>query len=337
MRFRNRAIPLVVLVLALAVSIPFTAAQVSGVSVDGARALFVFSQTSGLAYTQATGTPVVVNISGEDAAFAALGITPADVTQIVLTHAHPDHYGMAGWLQQQTGAPVRLSAREALFAQTVWQEGGMGKGFDHYLIQLGMPDDEARTVARGVASTGEMTFPHPTTLDIIQAGDEIQMGKRRFRMIHAPGHSDGQLMFYDAADRLLLCGDHVLMKITPNIGLWPESDPNPLGRFLVSLQEFKALDVRLALPGHKSLITDWRGRLAELLLHHEARLLHTLAAVEEGHANVYDAARAVFNSSTFTPHEWRFAMAETLAHLDYLERRGLVRRQEDEVWSYRPV
>ena len=79
MRFRNRAIPLVVLVLALAVSIPFTAAQVSGVSVDGARALFVFSQTSGLAYTQATGTPVVVNISGEDAAFAALCADTLDV------------------------------------------------------------------------------------------------------------------------------------------------------------------------------------------------------------------------------------------------------------------
>lgn len=271
-----------------------------------------------------------------DTVFAALGITPADIVQIVLTHAHPDHYGMAGWLQQQTGAPVRLSAKEAAFARTVWQEGSLGKGFDRYLIQLGMPDDEAMTVARGVASTGEMTFPHPTALDIIQAGDEIQMGNRRFRMIHAPGHSDGQLMFYDAADRLLLCGDHVLMKITPNIGLWPESDPDPLGRFLFSLQEFKALDVRLALPGHKSLITDWRGRLVELLLHHEARLMYTLAAIESG-ANVYDAARAVFNSSTFTPHEWRFAMAETLAHLDYLERRGLARRQEDAVWSFRPV
>lgn len=271
-----------------------------------------------------------------DTVFAALGITPADIVQIVLTHAHPDHYGMAGWLQQQTGAPVRLSAKEAAFARTVWQEGSLGKGFDRYLIQLGMPADTAKTVARGVASTGEMTFPHPVTLDIIQAGDEIQMGQRRFRMIHAPGHSDGQLMFYDAADRLLLCGDHILMKITPNIGLWPESDPDPLGRFLFSLQELKALDVRLALPGHKSLITNWRGRLVELLLHHEARLMYTLAAIEGG-ANVYDAARAVFNSSTFSPHEWRFAMAETLAHLDYLERHGQARRQDGDVWYFRPA
>jgi glyoxylase-like metal-dependent hydrolase (beta-lactamase superfamily II) len=269
-----------------------------------------------------------------DTTFAALGIAPTDIMQIVLTHAHPDHFGLAGWLQEQTGVPVRLSAREVAFARSVWQEGSLGKGFDRYLIRLGMPEDTARTVALGVTSTGEKTLPHPTRLDNIQAGDEIQMGKRRFRMIHTPGHSDGQIIFYDAADRLLLCGDHVLMKITPNIGLWPESDPDPLGRFLDSLHELKSLDVRLALPGHKSLITDWRGRLDELLAHHQARLQHTLAAVAQG-ANVYDAARMVFDSATFSPHEWRFAMAETLAHLDYLERRGQVRRLDGDVWHFR--
>ncbi|MBI5670123.1 MAG: MBL fold metallo-hydrolase [Chloroflexi bacterium] len=268
-------------------------------------------------------------------AFAALDIRPADITQVILTHAHPDHFGMAGWFQEQAGAPVGLSAREAAFARAVWLEGHMGEGFDRYLVQLGMPPDMAQTVARGVASTGEMTYPHPTRFSLLQAGDEIQIGQRRFVMIHTPGHSDGQLVFYDADDQLLLCGDHVLMKITPNIGLWPDSDPNPLGRFLASLRDLKALEVRLALPGHKALITDWRGRLDELIAHHEARLQHTLAAVADW-TTVYQAARQVFNSDVFSPHEWRFAMAETLAHLDYLERHGQVTRDDSgEVWRFR--
>ena len=67
-------------------------------------------------------------------------------------------------------------------------------------------------------------------------------------------------MFYDTDDKLLLCGDQVLMKITPNIGLWPLTEPNPLGRYLQSLHELKSLAVRLALPGHRASITQWQTR-----------------------------------------------------------------------------
>lgn len=269
-----------------------------------------------------------------DQAFAALDISPADITQIVLTHAHPDHFGLAGWFQEQVGAPVYLSALEADFARSAWMEHRMMQGFDDYLTALGMPADMAQTVARGLASTGDLTYPHPTQLNVIEPGGEIRLGQRRFQIIATPGHSDGQIIFYDPDDRLLLCGDHVLMKITPNIGLWPNSLPDPLGRFLTSLHELKTLDVRLALPGHKALITDWRGRLDELLAHHDDRLQHTLAAVAGG-ATVYEAAQRVFNSSLFSPHEWRFAMAETLAHLDVLERRGLAQREANSAGRFR--
>lgn len=261
-----------------------------------------------------------------DQAFAALGITPADISQIVLTHAHPDHFGLTGWFQEQTGAPVYLSPLEAEFARVTWMEHRMMEGFDTYLMTLGMPADMAQSVTHGLTFTGEMTYPHPTRLITIEPGDDILLGKRRFQIIATPGHSDGQIIFYDPDDHLLLCGDHVLMKITPNVGLWPTSLPDPLGRFLESLRALQALEVRLALPGHKALITDWCGRLNELLAHHDDRLRHTLAAVAGG-ATVYEAAQRVFNSSVFTPHEWRFAMAETLAHLDVLEQRGQVRRE----------
>src|SRR5690606_10099486 len=139
----------------------------------------------------------------------------------------------------------------------------------------------AQQVADSMDDTYSMTLPHPPKMEHMHAGTTVQLGERSFQTIHAPGHSDGQILFYDAADHLLLSGDHVLMKITPNIGLWEHSDPDPLGHFMASIAELQALDVRLALPGHKKLIEDWRGRIDELLEHHEHRLTITLDALAQ--------------------------------------------------------
>jgi glyoxylase-like metal-dependent hydrolase (beta-lactamase superfamily II) len=290
-----------------------------------------------------TGLNTVAAQTAWNNAFVELGITPHEITQIILTHVHPDHYGMAGYFQSlatPVAVPlVKMSPREAELARLLWEgEGQQAKAFDQFLAACGMPADMIQTVLTSLGSTGEMTYPHPTHIETLNPGDSITIGRRTFQSIHAPGHSDGQLIFYDAADKLLLSGDHVLMKITPNIGLWPDTEPDPLGRFLASLESLRNLDVRLALPGHKALITDWRGRLDELLHHHTLRLEHTLAAIQGG-ATVFDASLKIFNSLTFTPHEWRFAMVETLAHLEYLRLRGKVRQESDVEgrWRFNPT
>lgn len=274
------------------------------------------------------------------AAFVGLNLPARAIQQIILTHAHPDHYGMAGWLQYgcaQAGAivPVRASPREAAFARTAWQVDGYYDLFIDFFNACGMPAEKVKTVADGFSLTRHMTFPHPTELVPLEPGSTLQMGQRQFTAIHAPGHSDGQLMFYDADDRLLLCGDHVLMKITPNIGLWLDTDPEPLARFLASLRELQTLDVRLALPGHKALITDWRGRVTELIAHHAARLEKTFAACTQP-ATVYEVSQRLFDMGQFSDHEWRFAMVEARAHLDYLAREGRLCLDTDSrgVWRY---
>ncbi len=269
------------------------------------------------------------------AALNQLGIAPSEIEKIILTHMHPDHFGLAGWWQRLLEEPMPLYLPELEKPQTQFffkqQDAARSR---QWLIACGMDSATIAEVEAALGSTLAATHPHPLRQDYIKAGSVLRLGRRDFRAIHAPGHSDGQLIFYDAADRLMLCGDQVLMKITPNIGAWQHCQPNPLRRYLDSLTALAQLDVRLALPGHKWLISDWRGRIQELLAHHEQRLIHTLAAVADGAATTREVAMVIFPFERFTAHEWRFAMAEALAHLQFLHARGQVRQLEGEVFRY---
>ena len=256
-------------------------------------------------------------------ALNALAITPDDIDKIVLTHMHPDHFGMAGWWQRQAAAPMPLFLPESEQRQMrVFYRRENTPLYHQWMLDCGMDAESVDNIENALFSTRDLTQPHPIEQRFLRADTTVRLGQRDFRTIHAPGHSDGQMIFYDAADRLMLCGDHVLMRITPNIGSWPHTEPDPLGRFLRSLNELAALDVRLALPGHKWLISDWRGRIEELIAHHRQRLAHTQDALAAGARTVLDAAARLFDLERLTPHEWRFALAETLAHLNYLLERG---------------
>ncbi len=275
--------------------------------------------------------------------FAALGITPTNLKQIVLTHVHPDHYGMAGWFQAWSGAPVRASEREAVGAVRIWVEGGDRVPVIYaQMAQVGAPLEVAEQVVGGIESTRQMTFPHPKQVETIPYGSVLRMGGRDFTAIHAPGHSDGLLMFYDPLDQLMLSGDHVLMKITPNIGLWTDTEPQPLARFIDSLRGLRDMDVRIGLPGHKALITAWGERIDQLVHHHVERLGQCVEVVSAEHAveegvTAYEVARVLFDFGRLSAHEMRFALVETLAHLDYLVGQGAIRQLEGETWRYQRV
>lgn len=271
-----------------------------------------------------------------DAAFSELGFLPNDIEQIVLTHTHPDHFGLAGWLQNRADQPppVYLSPIELALSDVQWRSESNDPLIFESMERGGAPSSLARAIVEGIQGTRAMTTPQPSGQLPLPPDSTIQMGRRVFRTIHAPGHSDGQLMFYDEGDGLLLSGDHVLNKITPNIGLWSAGDRHPLRHFLDSLREVRALDVRVALPGHKTLITDWRGRIDELLHHHTERLERVRSAVDGG-ATTYQVATAMFDFSRLTTHEMRFAMVEAAAHLEYLVEEGLLIRDKQPAAHYR--
>lgn len=248
---------------------------------------------------------------------AELGIAWRDISRIVLTHAHPDHYGMAGWLAERSGAPVYLTAIERDFAQQVWQNGAQN---DYRMGELfrahGMPASLTDSISQDMAALRPLTGPHPP-LHLLPANGTLQIGTRTFEILLTPGHSEGHAVLYCRAEHLLLCGDAVLIKITPNVGRWPTSSANPLAAFLQSLSRLQTLDVALALPGHGPLITRFTARVAELQAHHAERLHLAQAAADAG-ATGWEICTSIFVVDQLSSHQLRFAMAETLAHLDYL-------------------
>lgn len=272
------------------------------------------------------------------AAWRELAIEPRSIRRIILTHMHPDHFGLAGWLQQTTGAPVLMSPRERAVATVTWLEDITPErqaAVERYLHAAGATPEVATTIQAQQEYLRALTCPHPDAIDAIEPGDVVAMGGRRFEAIHAPGHADGQLIFYSHADRLCLCGDQVLMRITPNIGVWPTSEGNPLARYLASLTALMVFDVARALPGHYAPIDNWRGRLSELRTHHDQRLLAMAMVVEKaGTAGIsaLDVSYQVFDYNRFSTHEVRFAVAETLAHLEFLVEEGRLERCEDGAW-----
>ncbi len=262
--------------------------------------------------------------------FKTLNIQPIDIQQIIITHMHPDHFGLAGWLNSlvdhsiPTYHPIGEQRQRQVF------DDNNVDNFEQYLLCCGLEPKMAHDVAVGLDSTRNMTLPHITHYQYLHPNQSVQIGNRTFQTILASGHSDGQLMLYHADDELMLSGDHILMKITPNIGLWSQSTiKNPLGSYLQTLEDFQAYKVRLALPGHKWLIDDWQGRLEELVVHHQARLNLCLESLEQGKQTIYDVACDLFPTERFTLHEWRFAVAETYAHLEHLRFEGKVARTAD--------
>jgi len=272
---------------------------------------------------------------------ARLGIEVADIQRIVLTHSHPDHIGLAGWLQRRVveaggAAPVYLTRRERELAR-YWSAA---EASNEPLMQLfrrcGVPGTLLDSVASDMGRLRQATQPHPSDVRTLPFEAPLIVGARRFDVLHTPGHSDGHAALYDADDRLLLVGDHVLPHITPTISRWPSTAPDPLGRYLRSLQAMERLAVRRALPGHGAVIDDWADRVRALRAHHTARLAHMQQAVGSG-ATVFEVARQAFAFDTLDAGEARFAIAETLAHLDYLVEENQLQRRETPIWQFEPV
>jgi glyoxylase-like metal-dependent hydrolase (beta-lactamase superfamily II) len=268
-----------------------------------------------------------------DAAFTGLGIEAGDLHRILLTHAHPDHYGLAGHFQQISSAPVFALEKEIRVVPIEWQnDGGHMYALASFLKNHGAPRDVVERVKVRSLEVLHMVQPQPV-LSPLQEGDEVGLAGESYRVIWVPGHADGHLVLLRQGGDLAFVGDHVLSKITPNIALWPGLDPNPLRSYLTSVDTLEELKHTVALPGHRALIHDLPARAAELREHHRLRALECWEAAGEA-ATAYEVCLRVFPRLK-NIDDVRMAMVETLSHLEYLVSEGRLERSEGSIIRYR--
>jgi glyoxylase-like metal-dependent hydrolase (beta-lactamase superfamily II) len=134
---------------------------------------------------------------------------------------------------------------------------------------------------------------------------------------------------YEPSKKILVCGDHILIDITPNIQCWSKHE-NPLENYLASLDRVYELEVDLVLPGHRRLFRNHKERIEELKSHHQKRADEVLVILKKGSKNAFQAAAEMtwnieYESWELFPltQKW-FATGEVIAHLRYLEEKGMV-------------
>jgi glyoxylase-like metal-dependent hydrolase (beta-lactamase superfamily II) len=251
-----------------------------------------------------------------------------DVARLVVTHFHPDHVGAARWLQEVSAAPVFMAEAEIPFARRLWGSPDAGP-FVRLLARHGMPQE----MADRAASAMRGGLPLPEEILPLRYGDKVPMGTGTARVVHAPGHADHQVVLHVEESGILYAADHLMLGITPNVGLWPETEPYPLARYLASLASMRGMEVGLVLPGHGPVFRDLDGRVFELTEHHSGRLEAMRAEIGTAPRSAYEVSRSLFRGA-LTIQQRAFALAETLAHLDHLVLEGRARALDGEVILY---
>ena len=278
---------------------------------------YVFDVPGGLAIID-PGWDAEESVASLQSQLAEIGAGFGNLKQIIVTHVHPDHFGMAGRLREASGAQIVVHEADIAFLR--WRSGGGMGNTDDWFTRHGLPAGAA-PLMRGVNAqrfVADLVEPDRLMAD----GELLRLGAYELRVIWTPGHSPGHACFWEERRELLLTGDHVLPTISPNVSLWPGLEADPLGDYIRSLEKLRGLKPKKVYPAHEYAFDDLHRRLDELEAHHEERLQEMLDAVRGGAATAYAIARevrwAIGHFDNFNPATRRAAMTETLAHLRYL-------------------
>ncbi|HEY7802464.1 MAG TPA: MBL fold metallo-hydrolase [Dehalococcoidia bacterium] len=269
------------------------------------------------------------------------GVGYSKVKTLLVTHIHPDHYGLAGVVKQRSGAKIIIHQRERDMIRSRYKNpeqllATMGD----WLIMHGVPRSQVqdlKTSAMPVRGYVDAVQPD----EVVWGGERLDIGRFLFEVLWTPGHSPGHICFLERDQKFILTGDHVLPTITPNVSLHPQQQGNPLGDYIASLERLEGLDVKKVLPAHEYTFDDLHGRLRGIEHHHDERLQEMVDVMGGKPRTAYDVAKGVKwatgSFDTFSFWMQRAAVGETLAHLEYMVIEDRLQKyMEDGVQYYAP-
>jgi glyoxylase-like metal-dependent hydrolase (beta-lactamase superfamily II) len=259
---------------------------------------------------------------------SALGAADAsvdDVSRLVVTHPHVDHYGMAARFVEVTGAELCMHEAAGsdleIYRDPETKKGRLrtmleDHGFEESEIdELSLFEDWRVYLSGIVDATGSL-----------KDGDSFAAGDRTWIAVHTPGHARSHVCLWNESDGILISGDHLLPSITPHIDFRRGEDQDPLGQFLRSLERIESLAPELVLPGHGRPFEDGAERARITIRHHDRRLGSILQVIRREPHSADEITNAIFGD-TLLNFQKRLALGEALAHLAYLRRRGEIERK----------
>jgi len=258
------------------------------------------------------------------------------VLRVIVTHMHPDHVGLSQWLCEKWQVPMWISMTDYLTAQwlsckeggaAVGSRAGSGGSADHFQ-RHGLTGAEDLEKIRARSNYYSNMVPGvPRQYRRIIDGELISIGGHDWKVIMGYGHAPEHASLFCKDFGVLISGDMLLPRISTNVSVYDaDPDADPLGLYLDSIEKYLVLpEDALVLPSHGKPFTGIRLRVAQLKAHHDDRLADALSACKKP-AHAREIVPVLFKRE-LDIHQLTFAMGEAIAHLNYLLRRGKLRRQ----------
>jgi len=259
--------------------------------------------------------------------------TERHLSRQIVTHFHPDHLGLAGWLESEYGAPLWMTQGEYLTARVI--AAGLAPFDIPSMVALyarhGLDAERCAALeARGNAYRRGVPVI-PATFHPLFDGDRLRIGANEWEVIVGHGHAPEHASLYCATLGVLIAGDMLLPRISTNVSAYAAAPVlDTLQLYLDSIDRLAELpEETLVLPSHGRPFRGIRARVAELHAHHDARCADLLAACAAGPRCAGDLLEVLFGRPIDDPHQTLFAMGEAIAHLNYLEARNRLQRSSE--------
>ncbi len=269
------------------------------------------------------GTPEVQGLWRRIFEGPASGRRPA---RLICTHYHPDHFGLAGWLAREYGVTVHMTETEwvigTLLPRLAPEQFAAGQ--DAFFARHGVPDDQRGRLAHMGNEYAARVSEPPAAFTRIRDGQTLDLGGHAWRVIVTEGHAPEHACLYCADLGVLICGDQLLPKITPNISVyWFKAGTRPLAEYLDSLETLEALPAdTLVLPSHKLPYYGLRTRADQLRAHHAERLEALAGAMDAATPRTAATLLPAMFPRALDDLHMMFALGETVAHLEHLVTEG---------------